>query len=283
MYSTLVGELLCCPICQLPLEEQSGTLRCERSHSFDLAREGYVNVLRKKVLGDTKEMLQARRAFFDKGYYQPVSDALNALLIAHLPQRRTTPIHLLDAGCGEGYYSGRLYEQLYATGEQVINLGIDISKDAVRMAAKRYPASFFLAADLKEALPVRDSILDCMLNIFAPRNIPEYARVLIPDGLFLVVIPGPNHIQQLREELHLLQIEENKQQHVIEQCGTHFDLIDTHPLTYDLALQHSEIVQIVTMTPNFWHLTDEQRALMAAMTALTITVDVIYLLFRRKP
>lgn len=282
MYSTAVDNLLVCPVCGETLLLDNAMLRCSNAHSFDLAKEGYVNVLRKKVLGDTKEMVLARRAFFDKGYYQPVSDLLNQLLFDHLPLPHVGPLCILDAGCGEGYYGGRVHEYLEERNRPVVSLGIDSSKDAMRMAAKRYPASFFLVADLKATLPLRDGVLDGMLNIFAPRNLAEYARLLAPAGLLLIIIPGPDHLQQLRQTLHLLDIEEHKEQHVIEQCAVHFELLAKRSLTYDLHLQREEIVQLVMMTPNYWHLSDEIRAHMLALDAISTTVDFICLLFRFK-
>jgi 23S rRNA (guanine745-N1)-methyltransferase len=158
--------------------------------------------------------------------------------------------------------------------------GCDISKDAIRLAAKRYPAAFFLVANLKERLPFQDHALSVLLNIFAPRNIAEYARILAPGGISIVVIPGVRHLQPLRDTLHLLSIEENKQQHVIEQFSTHFTLQAAHSLTYELTLQHEEIVQLVMMTPNYWHLSNEQHLQMANLSTLTTTIDFTCLVFQ---
>jgi 23S rRNA (guanine745-N1)-methyltransferase len=228
-------------------------------------------------------MVLARRAFFDKGYYQPVSELLNQLLVEQLARSpRTRPLCVLDAGCGEGYYGGRFHAELSAQGESVVSLGIDSSKDAVRAAARRYPASFFMVADLKSTLPLRDGVLDVMLNIFAPRNLAEYARLLAPNGLLLMLIPGPTHIVQLRQTLHLLDIEENKEQHVIEQFAPSFELLAKRSLSYDLHLQQAEITQLVMMTPNYWHLSDEIRARMLALDTLVTTIDFVCLLFRVK-
>jgi 23S rRNA (guanine745-N1)-methyltransferase len=258
-------------------------LQCEQKHTFDLAREGYVNLLRKKPSGDTREMLQARRAFLAQGYYQPLSDALNQLLTPALlttfPQQE--PLYLLDAGCGEGYYLQRAHTYLTDQQIQSISLGIDISKDAIRMAARQDKAAFFLVANLKEQLPLKEHGLHAILNIFAPRNIPEYARTLAPQGYLLVAIPGPQHLQPLRTHLNLLQIEEDKQQHVIEQCSKHFQLLNTHILTYKLHLQQAEIEQIVMMTPNYWHLSDAERQQLKTISDMIITTEFQCLLFQR--
>ncbi|WP_151755735.1 putative RNA methyltransferase [Dictyobacter vulcani] len=281
MVSTAVEEILRCPVCSLPISFQQGTWRCEQAHAFDMAKEGYVNLLRKKLPGDTREMLLARRAFFDKGYYQPLASLLNELLQAHLAPVQEGPVRLLDAGCGEGYYLGNLQAQLAQRFGQVYGLGIDISKDAIRMAAKRYPDTFFMVANLNEPLPLADQALAGMLNIFAPRNVAEYARVLAPGAPLLIIIPGPRHIQELRQSLHLLNIEENKQQHVVEQFSGSFTLLETRELSYELALQQAEIAQLVMMTPNYWHLSEEIRARMEALNSLSTTIDFICLVFQR--
>lgn len=280
--------LLACPLCGTHFTQQQATLVCASSHAFDIAREGYVNLLRKKLPGDTKEMLLARRRFFDRGYYQPVSDTINGLVAAYAHsvslQNLEGPshLHILDAGCGEGYYLDRLRAYLSTSDQSPLCLGLDISKDGVRLAAKRYPENRFLVANLKERLVLQDATIQVMLNVFSPRNPEEYARVLSPDALLLVVIPGPAHLHQLRSVLHLLNIEESKEQHVIEQFSPRFSLLTTRTLSYTLRLQQPEISWLVMMTPNYWHLSTESRAELAQVEAIQATVEMTFLLFRRQ-
>jgi len=273
-------HLLACPICGAALAQTGTMLKCEQSHSFDIAKEGYVNLARKQQPGDTKEMLQARRAFLDCGWYEPVSEAINALLV---PAVREIGVgRVLDAGCGEGYYGARLYQQLLARsgGEQIECVGIDVSKEAVRMAAKRYREMTLLVANLKERLPLVDEAVSGVVNIFAPRNLPEFARVLVAGGWLLIVIPGPTHISPLRERLGLLGIEEQKQQHVIEQCADLFELVTAQPVRYMLPLEREALGQLVMMTPNYWHLTPQIRSDLEALPAMEVGVDVVCLLFK---
>jgi SAM-dependent methyltransferase len=175
-------------------------LRCSNSHTFDIAREGYVNLLRKKLPGDTKEMLVARRDFLERNHYQPLSDMLNQLVHAYLATS-SSPINILDAGCGEGYYLGRLQQYLTDQHYQIQCIGLDISKEAIRMAARHYKQSCFVVANLKERVVLADDALHIILNIFAPRNPAEFTRVLVPGGLLLVAIPAPDHLLQLRSAL----------------------------------------------------------------------------------
>jgi 23S rRNA (guanine745-N1)-methyltransferase len=273
--------ILACPLCGVPFKQEQMMLRCQHGHSFDLAREGYVNFLRKPLPGDTKEMLLARRTIFEQGIYQPLADALSVLLRMHLPSKSvSTPLSLYDAGCGEGYYVSRLHESLLTSQIPVLSLGCDISKEAVRLAAKRYPVSFFHVANIKERLPLADNALDILLNIFAPRNTVEFTRVMAPGALLLIVIPGPRHLVQLRSTLQLLSIEEQKQQHVVAQFSSSFTLLTTEQVTYERLLQNDDIVRVVMMTPNYWHLTEQQRLQMRHLDALTTSFDFRCLLFR---
>jgi SAM-dependent methyltransferase len=275
---------LACPVCGSQFTLQQTALLCAKSHAFDIAREGYVNLLRKKLPGDTKEMLLARRSFFDQSYYQPVSDTINTLVATYAPPESSSNVHILDAGCGEGYYLDRL--RTYLTGgpgwEQPLCLGIDISKDGIRLAAKRYSESLFLVANLKERLVLQDATIQVMLNIFAPRNTEEYARVLAPGAMMLVVIPGPAHLHQIRASMHLLNIEENKQQNIVEQFSAHFLLLTTRTITYTLCLHQPEIAWLVMMTPNYWHLSTESRAAIEQLKEVVVTVEITLLVFRRQ-
>ncbi|HEY4384703.1 MAG TPA: methyltransferase domain-containing protein [Ktedonobacteraceae bacterium] len=276
-------HLLSCPFCQEALEQTGNTLICSHKHTFDIAREGYVNLLRKKLPGDTREMLVARRTFLERGFYLPLSNALNELVAAQL-HGFTQSACVLDAGCGEGYYLGRLQQALEEQGGSSDNsyLGLDISKDAIRMAAKRYPTIDFVVANLKDPLIVRDHALHLLLNIFAPRNPAEFARVLVLAGWLLVVIPAPEHLRQLRETLQLLQIEEQKMQHVVAQFQDDFSLVQTVEVQHKLHLQGEEIVQTVMMTPNYWHMEPEKRQALTTLTTIETEAAFTCLLFQKR-
>jgi 23S rRNA (guanine745-N1)-methyltransferase len=276
----LCTNLLACPICNASLEQAGTLLKCSHSHSFDISSEGYVNLLRKKLPGDTKEMLTARRAFLDQGYYQPLSDLINELISTHLPSSPAP--NILDAGCGEGYYLARLQQFLLAHNYEAQCIGFDISKDAIRMAARRYKQACFIVANSKERLVFVDAAMQAVLNIFAPRNPAEFARVLSAGGLLLVVIPGPDHLLQLRSTLHLLNIEEDKEQKVIAQFSPFFDFIAASPLNYTVKFERNEIMQAVMMTPNYWHLSQEVRNGLEKMDVIETMVSFSCLLFLRR-
>jgi len=281
-------HLLVCPVCGAQLSNADKTLKCANAHTFDIAREGYVNLLLKKLPGDTKEMLVARRNFLERGYYRPLSDAINELVYSYLRDQQGAPdaasaAKILDAGCGEGYYAGRLQQHL-STQQAPIScrcIGMDISKEAARMAAKRYKDAFFVVANLKERLVLVDDAVNVLLNIFAPRNAAEFARVSASKGLLLLVIPGPMHLLQLRSALHLLSIEENKQQSVVAQFADRFELLNSSSIAYELQLHNDEIAQAVMMTPNYWHLSDEMRRAMEELADIRTEAEFVCLVFRR--
>ncbi len=186
-----------CPVCQLPLETGDSTWRCTNKHSFDCAREGYVNLLpvnrkRSREPGDSPEMLQARRRFLEAGHYLPVVEAIVALL-PYTPGRQ-----LLDIGCGEGYYTRGLQSAGWPA--QAL-AGVDIAKAGVRMAAKSQPGVQFAVASSVE-LPLAQDSVDHLLRVFAPAADGEMHRVLNPGGSLLDVSPGPEHLWPLKEALY---------------------------------------------------------------------------------
>ncbi len=282
-------RILTCPVCQTHFTQVGNVLKCEKAHTFDIAKEGYINLLTKKLsesMGDTKEMLTARRVFLEHGHYQLLVTAITVLIYDYLKADTDTGlpyINMLDAGCGEGYYVGQLQ---HALGQQLpdacINyVGLDIAKEAARMAAKRYKAIHFLVANLKERLVFASDSLHILLNIFAPRNVEEFARVITLGGIALIVIPAPQHLRQLRERLGLLSIEEHKQEHVIEQFTPYFTYLGATPVSNTLHLHTQEITQAVMMTPNYRHLSDETQGVMATMSGIETEIAFTCLLFRK--
>jgi 23S rRNA (guanine745-N1)-methyltransferase len=271
-------SLLACPLCHTGLKQIGAALKCDNGHSFDMAKEGYVNLLAQKRAGDAKEMLKARRSFLESGLYAPMSDAVNELVRIHL-SHVTESLHILDTGCGEGYYLDRLQRAL-ALQQDGCYIGLDVSKEAIRMAAKRYPQLFFVVADVKQRLPLADATFHAILNIFAPRNPAEFARATAPGGILIVVIPAPEHLLRLRTALRLLNIEEQKQQHVREQFAPYFEFVTSSSIAYSMRLNREQIEQVVMMTPNYWHLTDEIQEGMGKMEELETEAVFTALVFR---
>jgi SAM-dependent methyltransferase len=281
---------LICPDCRAPLSRNGAAFRCASGHSFDVAREGYVNLMRTRSTGDSGEMLRARRAFLDRGHYAPLADAVCEVAGAHLrdhgdaaalPRERDdaaahlpeqddgallrergddAALDVLDAGCGEGYYLGRLQAWLgaHAGAPRPQLWGLDSSKDAIRMAAKRHHEARFVVADSKDMVPFADRSLAALTVIFAPRNAAEFARVLAPGGLLLIVVPSPRHLAELRVEFDLLGMEEHKLRHVRDGLAGLFEGLATRTVEYPLDLTADDMALLLTMTPSHRH-DPEQR------------------------
>ncbi len=284
-------ESLICPVCGVQLAQMDNTLKCPQAHSFDIAREGYVNLLlsgrkRPKILGDTRDMLRARRDFLAQGFYDPLSDAINERVYDYLQKLgdAPSPTCIADVGCGEGYYLGRLKRHLdhqLAHGD-VRYFGIDISKQAAKLAAKRYKEICFVVADVNQKLLFLDHTVHVLTNIFAPRNTAEFDRVVTHDGLVLVVIPGPRHLASL-SELNILSlgIEPDKQKHVIEQLTGVFTQTGEQIVTYKIHLDNKSLVNLIQMTPNYWHSSSETWDHVETIENVQTEVSFIVLEFNR--
>ncbi len=285
------GSVLLCPVCGAPLAQAAQTLRCAHAHSFDIAREGYVNLLLAErrppaVRGDAREMVQARRRFLERGHYAPLSAALAAQVCALLTSRAargTRPLHVLDVGCGEGHHLGEVQRHVAARlGSDAVQFwGMDSARDAVRLAARRHPDIRFFVADLRRCILLADGAVRVLLNVFAPRHPAEFARVVARDGALLVVIPAPEHLMPLRAELGMLEIETGKREHVIAQLAGAFRLASMQEISYDLSLGGEELRDLVAMTPSYWHLPPEALAALAGQQGVRVRVAFELLVFAR--
>lgn len=187
-----------CPVCGLPLSPAERSIRCENGHSYDLAKKGYVNLLRSnqshnKRHGDDRAMVAARTAFLDAGYYAPLCDAVAAAAVSACGD---APV-VLDVGCGEGYYTAAVERLLLAAGKTPAVHGVDISREALIAAHRRSPSLSLAVASLAH-LPMADAACDVLLNVFAPVDAAEFARVLRPGGILLRAIPLERHLWELK-------------------------------------------------------------------------------------
>ena len=182
-------SLFRCPVCAAPLTREARAYRCGAGHSYDIAKEGYTYLLppnqkHSAAPGDDKGMAAARREFLSKGYYAPL---LNTLCHEIAARSGPAPV-ILDAGCGEGYYTSGIYRRLLAEGKQPQMAGIDISKCILRAAAKRDRDIEFAVASSYH-LPAADGCADLLLDCFSPLALDEFRRVLKPDGVLLISFP----------------------------------------------------------------------------------------------
>ena len=266
-------QALACPLDGTPLHCHGSTWRCPSGHSFDIASQGYANLLpvqqkRSRDPGDSKEMVAARRRFLNAGHYEPIAAAVSRAALAEQPANAT--ISCLDAGCGEGYYLRQL-AAASGEGQTLAVLGLDISKWAVLSAAKQDKRPNWLVGS-NANLPVLPATLDLVLCMFGFPVYGEFARVLKPGGVLLQVDAGPDHLRELREIIYPTLKPERL---VDSQVPAGFRSLSTETVRFPLAVDGAEqIADLLAMTPHLYRASAEGRARAAALTALAVTVDV---------
>ncbi|MCG5217603.1 putative RNA methyltransferase [Streptosporangium soli] len=237
-----VVDLLVCPVCGNGLVLGSGVVRCAGGHGFDVARQGYVSLLvgsRAPGTADTAAMVAARQEFLGRGHYAPL-----AVRLAEVVRGGPSGV-VLDAGAGTGYY---LAEAVTGRG-----IALDVSKHAIRRAARAHDRIGAVVADVWRPLPVRDASVDVVINVFAPRNGPEFARVLRPGGRLVVVTPTPRHLEPLVAELGLLTVDEEKDRRVTESLRGLFAETGSRTLEFPMELGPADVEAVVGMGPSAWH------------------------------
>ena len=263
-------ELLC-PICGEILIKSNKSYRCEKGHSFDIARQGHVNLLpvqNKRSLnpGDTAQQVVSRRAFLDGGFYAPIQETLCALANDH---NCKGPI--LVVGCGEGYYSAGLSEALDAE-----LLGLDISKEAVRYAAGRYKNAAWICASAAH-LPVKDGSVGLLTSLFALTMPEEFKRVLTPDGAFIQVLAAEDHLLGLKNiiypELH------HKEKFTTPDVPG-FRLVESRPLRFTFTVEGEQVQNLLSMTPHVYRIGKEGAERLRQTGILTDTASCVLNLYR---
>jgi 23S rRNA (guanine745-N1)-methyltransferase len=269
-----------CPLCAtaLTLHSSGKHYTCQHTHSFDVAKEGYLNLLPVQFKhslepGDNKQMLQARRAFLESGYYAPLAEAI-ALLIKR-NTHNTQPLRMLDLGCGEGYYS-RSLAGLLAEPMTWIHYGVDIAKFAVAAAAKKQSTGHFVVAS-NHRLPYPDAYFDQIVRVFAPSNADELKRVLKASGLLLVVTPGPRHLWQLKEFIYT-----DVKEHTLEpELADGFVVMATQRIQYPITPSAEQRIALLHMTPFAWRATLDIQHTLQALVEFTVDVDFVLTLAKK--
>lgn len=263
-----VVDLLVCPLCRQPFTMADGrVLRCTRSHAFDVARQGYVNLLATPAPrnADNSAMVMARERFLSGGSYRQIADRVEEQVADH-PHARA-----LEVGAGTGYYLSRLLD-VWPTSR---GLALDVSVAAARRAARAHPRLGSIVADGWRPLPVADGSIDLVLDVFAPRNAEEFARVLTDGGVVVTVTPEPEHLAEIRTPLGLLEIQPDKRGQLRDTLAV-FTETSSSTLTYPISLTAASLHDLVAMGPNAFHLTEPAIVDLISMvvTPLTVTVAV---------
>ena len=263
---------LICPVCGEILHRSEREYRCENRHSFDIARQGHVNLLvvqQKKSLhpGDTREQVLSRRAFLEGGFYEPVADALCE---AACETGAKGPI--LDVGCGEGYYSSRLAKALSAE-----LVGLDISKEAVRCAAAKYKDARWICGTASH-LPVKDGSVQTLTSLFALTLPEEFSRVLASDGLYFQVLAAQDHLLGLKSIIYP-ELKLKEKDSVPGLAG--FERIKTVPIRFTFTVEGEQVQNLLSMTPHVYRISKEGAARLSATEKLTDTASAVLNIFRK--
>jgi len=276
---------LACPIDANKLEQTGKQLVCENGHSFDIARQGYVNLLpvqhkRSKQPGDSKAMVVARTNFLNAGFYQGVAEKLNEIVSAGIINDESINDKdncILDAGCGEGYYFDFIFNSLKnEKGSNKLSfIGLDISRDAIIQATKRNKQISWIVATNRQP-PVAENSVDIILCLFGFLSMDGFYKILKPGGLIITVDPGPEHLTELRE---IIYPEIKKYEHAssLQTEKTGFSLVNSEALKYKIKLTNNEqINNLLIMTPHFYRASKQGREAACNLQKLDLTVDVVF-------
>lgn len=266
-------NILICPKCGHRLDKIGNSFICENRHTYDIAASGYVNMNTKPVpSGDSADMVQARSRFLDSGYYSPFAEAIERTVKKYPCQT------LVDAGCGEGYYSAMLAKNNAELGV----FGFDLSKSAVNKAAKRVGkgcvnALFFVCGIFE--LPIADNSIDTVINLFAPCADKEFARILKPGGHLIMGVAGEDHLLGLKSALY-----ESLYLNTPEKVSTPegFSLVSKEKIKYSAKITGKEtIADLFTMTPYYWKTSKRDAAKLDELDELETTLDFDIIVFER--
>lgn len=264
---------LACPKCHLPLTLKGNSYYCDNKHTYDIAKSKYINLLLNPDKatnnpGDSKESLIARKAFLNQGYYHLISDALNQCVDKYAPNHS----HILDLGCGEGYYTQRL--KALAQGSHTY-YGLDISKEAINMATKYTKDIYWLVGNSKN-IPIQDHSLDIVAALFTVVNKDELARIIKPGGKIIhVTANNPNHLIEIK---HLIYDEVFTKKDTFIRLP--FAVVESFDIKETIHIQTAEdCLNLLKMTPHFYHIKKEKRDVLTTLQEMDITIDVKFTIY----
>ena len=260
-------ELLICPVCKKQLVREGNSLKCESGHCFDFSKEGYVNLLTSQhksgsLTGDNKDMAKSRKDFLGKGYFSCLANALSN----EFAKTQTSSSVALDICCGEGYYSEKLLERSHCR-----LFGFDLSKEMVRLAAKRKLDALFFVANIS-GIPLPDSSVDFAFHLFAPFHEKEFSRILKKDGELITVVPGKNHLFSLKKAVYdtpYVNDEKPPETSILK-------LTETIKVSDRIHLDcNDDIMALFSMTPYYYRTSKQDIAKLEAMNELDTEVEFV--------
>jgi len=243
-------SIIICPNCKAILHNYDKILKCQNGHSFDVAKDGYINLLlanQKKKLnpGDNKIMMNAREAFLCSGYYDFLIDFIESSIKSlHVASdTRTENAYLLDLGCGTGYYTRSLLRN-----DNINKIGIDISKSGISRASKNDRNSIYIISSNYD-LPIKDNSVEIVINIFSPISINEVKRVLKPGGYFLKVVPAKDHMKEIASLIYESFIPHQSSIETELSLISDLQIIKVEKLEKEILLSGENLYNLISMTP----------------------------------
>lgn len=258
-----------CPICNTELINIGGMYRCENRHSYDIAKEGYINLLKKqggKDFGDSPDMVKARREFFDKDFYKPLKEKLTEYI------KEYNPTNLIDLGCGEGYYTN-----YYKQNIDVDIIALDIAKEAVKIASKRNRDIKYMVASVQD-IPVFDKDVDLVVNAFTPIDLNEINRILKDNGILITARVGERHLYELKDALYEeVYLNDNK-----PLVDDRFTLLKADVIKFNIKLDsNKDIVNLFMMTPYYHHTSLESKEKLKLLNNLSVGCEFNIDIYRK--
>ena len=281
---------LACPIDGKKLEQIGRQYACNNGHTFDIARQGYVNLLpvqhkRSKQPGDSKAMVLARMHFLNTGIYDNIASKLIETVSGLIIDDKSLDDKdccILDAGCGEGYYFDALFSRLSKDeGSNTLSfIGLDISKDAIVQASKRNRQISWVVGTNRRP-PLEDESVDIIICMFGFISVEGFIKVLKPGGKIILVDPDVEHLKELREIIYP-EVKKTKQTDSVQMELTGFTWLKTEKLQFKTNISSNEqINHLLVMTPHFYRASKAGREAACRLDTLAITVDVTFRVFKK--
>ncbi|MEO4054983.1 putative RNA methyltransferase [Solibacillus sp. CAU 1738] len=255
-------EIFACPICKKDMEvSEAGKMFCANNHSFDVAKQGYINLMTKPVATMySKELFESRQQIIVSGLYDQVQQEIAKLLSGQQI--------ILDTGCGEGSHLVRICEQL----DGAIGVGIDISKEGIIAAAKYYGEKIWCVGDLANS-PYKADTFTTILNFLSPANYEEFKRLLAPGGKVIKVVPQSSYLKELRAQAFADSEKESySNAQTVERFKESFNKVEVKRVTYTVPLAVNLVPKLLEMTPMGWHIENPDAI---QLKAITIDVDIL--------
>ena len=265
--------ILICPVCGKDLFMDERSLKCQNRHCFDMAKEGYVNLLNGqhkngKLIGDNRDMALSRQSFLNNGYFSALSEALSDYALTHCDRE---PV-MLDICCGEGYYSEQILQKIHGS-----LFGLDISKEMVRLAAKRKTDASFFVANLSH-IPLKSESIDLAFHLFAPFHENEFSRILKKNGKLISVIPGENHLFQLKQRIYDSPYKNDEKPPQTKLLT----LTDKIKISRKITLTSEKDIQsLFQMTPYYYRTSPSDKAKLDGLKELETEIEFVLCIYEK--